>query len=810
MNNIPGNRGDVRWGDWSTAFLLVISMQVAAARLAATLWTIDLFLVQVVTFIGTLLGLTLGKSRFRRVWVVLLAFGYGAILIPWQLGLTLDPDIKWLERLINLWGRLQHVIQELLTRKPITDNLLFLFLMALLFWSLAIYTGFVLVREGNPWKVVLPGGIAAFVIHSFDPLLVSRSWFLAFYLFFALLLVARMVYIKNTAKWKERHTHTPPDIGFDFSRVALVLSMILVFFAWNVPMLADTFEPAAQIWQTASKPWLTVKDRFSFMFESLRSTVSLVQNFYGDTLSLGMGSQLSDQVVMEVQAPTNPPNGIRYYWEARTYGTYETNQWFSNLRTAHALTADSADIKQPGAGVRAEITFTFFPHAAISNLYAVPEPLWISLPTQAYMVLNPDGLINFGALISKNYIRPGERYVVRSAVDALTIMELKDAGTLYPDWVTDEYLQLPENITSRTKELAENIASGVNNPYDIVLAVTEYLRNNIEYTQSISQPPSNQERVDWFLFDYEKGFCNYYASAEVILLRSLGIPARLAVGFAQGERVETPTQQQPQPGGSQNITNEQQIETSTYIVRQKDAHAWPEIYFPGLGWVIFEPTVSQQPLVRLSGETTVNPLQDQTDRQEDEIDPLGLRNRDFPRPDENISSPDSTQVDSFWTAINILKLIILIFALTLLLIVILHIRYGFKVQTYVKKISLQVPERVEKGLRQLGIHPPDFLVNWVYVIKLPQISRSYMEINHALARIGKKAAAQDTPSDRTASLISAIPEATTPAERLLFEYQTSFYSPRQPNEVIAQKAGNEIRKLSWLARLRKYLHRFRE
>jgi hypothetical protein len=143
--------------------------------------------------IGTLLGLALGKSIFKRFWVVILAGLYGVILIPWQLGLTLEVDTTWRDRLGILWVRLEVVIQELLTRKPVTDNILFLLLMAMLFWSLSVYVGVVLLREANPWKVIIPGGISILVIHSFDPLLISRSWYLAIYLFFALILVARLV-----------------------------------------------------------------------------------------------------------------------------------------------------------------------------------------------------------------------------------------------------------------------------------------------------------------------------------------------------------------------------------------------------------------------------------------------------------------------------------------------------------------------------------------------------------------------------------------------------------------------------------------
>jgi transglutaminase-like putative cysteine protease len=804
------NNSNFRWGDWLSAILLIIIMQIAAARLVATQWTKDLTLVQVITLIGTLLGLTLGKSVFKRFWVIFLAACYGIILIPWQLGLTLAVDTSWRDRLGILGVRLEVVLQELLTRKPVTDNILFLLLMAMLFWSLTIYAGVVLLREANPWKVIIPGGITIFVIHSFDPLLVSRSWYLAFYLFFALLLVARLVYIRNTVVWRERHTHTPPDIGFDFSRVALVLSMILVFFAWNVPIVAETFKPAVEIWQTASRPWLKTKDRLSFMFASLRASVGLVQNFYGNSLPLGLGSPLSDRVVVEIQGPTNPPNGDRFYWEARIYDTYESNQWLSTIQTRRDLTSTSVDINQPGADVRPVVAFTFFPHDPISNIYTVPEPLWVSLPTQAYMTTNPDGTVDFSMLMSKDFVHPGDQYTVRSAVDAETVSELKAASTSYPQWVLDEYLQLPTDITLRTKELAKNIASGFSNPYDIVTAITDYLRNNIEYNQSISQPPPNQERIDWFLFDYKKGFCNYYASAEVILLRSLGIPARMAVGFAQGER-EVPRIPQLPPGAGREIISEQISETSTYVVRQKDAHAWPEVFFPGIGWAIFEPTVSQPPLFRPSGETTANLNENQAGQGPDNsLNQPGLDSNNRQNPGENGPLADSVQITNFWTFGNILKLIALLFALVLLIIVIWQSRRGYWVRTLMEQISLEVPERLEKGLRRLGIRPPDFLVNWVFTMRLPSLSRSYLEINHALNRIGREPAIQDTPNERTASLISGIPAASEPAKRLLAEYQTSVYSPHKANYEIAKKAGKEVRNLSWIAWISRVLSRFQE
>jgi transglutaminase-like putative cysteine protease len=804
MSKVDRKKKNNRVWDWLSVLLLIIILQVAAARLVATLWTPDLNLVMVVTFIGTVLGLALGISVFKRFWVFILSVAYGTFIIPWQLGLTLDQDMKWLERLSTIWGRLDTVFQELSTRSPITDNILFLLLMSILFWALSTYAGVVLTREANQWKVAIPGGITAFVINSFDPLLAIRSLYLAFYLLFALLLVARLVYVKNTVKWNERRTHTPPDIGFDLSRVALVLSMILVFVSWNVPVIADTFQPVAEIWQKTSRPWFTLKDRLSFMFASLQASATTVQNFYTDTLMLGLGSSLSDQVVMEVQAPTNPPNGIRFYWEARTYDTYVNNMWSSSIQTSHTLTADSKNLNQPGSDLRPVVNFVFTPHQTISNIYTVSEPLWVNLPTQAFMDINRDGTVNLSAILSKGFVRPGQQYNVRSAVDNITVKKLKDAGSDYPQWVVDEYLQLPTSITSRTKDLAISIAAGLSNPYEIANAVTDYLRTNIQYDLSIDQPPANQDRIDWFLFDYKQGFCNYYASAEVILLRLLGIPARMTVGFAQGEQEATSAQQLP-AGAGPVTSNPQANEMSIYIVRQKDAHAWPEVFFPDIGWVNFEPTVGQSPLSRPSGEVVASYDLIQTGRGDINRQELGSEQQ-LPQRD-----PSSTTgaPKSFWTTGNIILFIVFQFVLGFAVILIWQVMRGFRVVPFLRRVSIGVPEKIEKGLHRLGIPPPDFLTNWIYYMRLPSPSRSYLEINRALERIGKKPTIHDTPSERASVLVSAIPASADSTQRLLSEYQWFIYSRHSTNPDLAKMAAAEIRKLSRRVWFDRILSRFR-
>jgi transglutaminase-like putative cysteine protease len=805
MSKILFDKSIKRTWDWVSVILLVLLMMVAAARLIATLWTLDLNLVMMVTVLGAIIGLALGKSIFRRFWLIFFPIAYGFIIIVWQLGLTADPDLVWHDRLVNLWGRLGLIIQDLLSKQPVTDNLLFLLLMAALFWFISVFSGIILVREGNPWKVVIPAGIAAFVINTFDPLLLVRSLYLAVYLLFALFLVARLFYINNTVRWNRTRTHTPPDMGFELSRVALILSMVLVFFAWNLPVLADAFTPVADLWQSTSQPWLSLKDRFSFMFASLKASATSIQNFYSSTLPLGLSSPLSDQVVMEVEAPASPPDGTRYYWEARTYDTYRNNIWSSTIQNPHDLTSSSSDLNQPGVDQRTAVTFTVHPYQNITNLYAPPEVLWTNLSTQAFMNENSDGTVNFSALMSSKFVRPGEQYTVKSAMDSVTVLQLKNAGTDYPSWVTNTYLQLPNNITPRTKELANTIAEGLSNPYDIANAVTNYLRRNIQYDLSISQPPANQERIDWFLFDNKKGFCNYYASAEVILLRSLGIPARMAVGFAEGQQENAPLPQLPPGVSRDNIQS--QIENSTFVVRQKDAHAWPEVYFPELGWVIFEPTSGQNALSRPSGEVAASNSQ---------TDPG--RGNPVPTPQELGSEPqlptgDATKAGnakgSIWTSGFIFLFIIAQIVIGATIIIVWQYFRGFRIYAFLERISVGVPETMVKGLNRIGIPPPMFLTNWIFYMKLPSPSRSYMEINHAIERLGQQPETNATPSERADLLVSLLPKAEDPAHQLIKEYQASVYSAHHANANLARESAVEIRNLSWRAWLDRTFARFK-
>ena len=790
------------WWDFLAAMILIAAILTSASRLVATKWVAHLSLVQNVAVWGTIAGLALGKSKFSRWFVLLFALVYGIYVITWQLGLTMGEGVIWRERVFSMVGRIEVILRDLIAQRDVRDNLFFLLIMALMYWFFGVYSGFQLVRNANVWRAVIPAGLAAFMLHLFDLLIESRSWYLPFYIFLCLILVARVHYLRQRVKWESERTHIPSDVGFDLGRIALGISVVIIFVAWNAPILSSTVSGFAELYGNLNRPWLSFKDRMSFMFASLRASVGLVSDSFGNTESLGLGSPKSNAVVMAVEGPKYPFLGARYYWRARIYDEYYAGTWTTNFLEKTPFAPDKDYFKQERISGRFDAVFRFTPYVAIGELFLPSQPTWVSRPgTLQYGSISP-GLIDMVALQAVPYIRPGEQYEARSNLASFTQYRLRNARDNYPQWVLDHYLQLPENITPRTRALAQQIAQDLENPYDIAEAVTQYLRDNIEYQTTIDPPPQGQEVIDWFLFDYKKGFCNYYATAEVILLRSLGIPARWAVGYAQGERVLT-EDELTRPQLEEMLPETTSMDVATFNVRQKDAHAWPEVYFPGFGWVEFEPTVSQSPIFRPAGQSSDPSAL---------LNPAPVRDEPIMEPTPNIPEADRNQDTELEKGSGIP-------VGTLLFGIVLMLAGGIFLFAYLAKdkqspigmwwqrvregVMAPFPVQVERGFRRIGIEPPKLIQRWSNYIVLPALGRAYQEINRALTRLRKLPKESATPAERTELLVRELPQTDKLAYKLLREYEKGTYSTHPVDLYSARQSGTEIRRISITTRLQR-------
>lgn len=168
-------------------------------------------------------------------------------------------------------------------------------------------------------------------------------------------------------------------------------------------------------------------------------------------------------------------------------------------------------------------------------------------------------------------------YSVVGLAPGMSAADLQGAGTNYPQYITDTYLGLPDSVTQETRDLADQITlqAGATTAFDEAVAIQDYLRQNFTYQLDAGPAPDGRDIVDYFLFDSRVGRCDHYASSMAIMLRILGVPTRIVTGLA-------PVPYDPAMGG--------------FVYRGRNAHAWVEVYFPGFGWIQFEPTPSESPV----------------------------------------------------------------------------------------------------------------------------------------------------------------------------------------------------------------------
>jgi transglutaminase-like putative cysteine protease len=287
---------------------------------------------------------------------------------------------------------------------------------------------------------------------------------------------------------------------------------------------------------------------------------------FGQRMDLRVRGDLPDNLVMRVRASAPA------MWKASTFDTYDGVAW-TGVEDAEPLPG-SPPYAYPAEfrslGPRQTISQTFYIEAELPNaIFAAgqPDQVWF------------DGGLNIdelGGLRTESTLTPGAVYSVVSTRGAATPEELRavPVASASESGEMDRYLQLPDGVTERTRRLARSVTRRAETTYDKVLAIESYLRDNFRYSLDSPVPPSGQDAVDHFLFETDVGFCEQFAAATTVMLRSLGIPSRVAVGYT--------------PGGRNPFTG-------YYEVRASDAHSWIEVWFPKLGWYEFDPTFAIPP-----------------------------------------------------------------------------------------------------------------------------------------------------------------------------------------------------------------------
>lgn len=563
--------------DGPTLLLVGLMLMVSGLGLWAADWTDHLDIVPAMGVLGVVAGSVLAISRFSARTAAWFATVYGIFFAGWELGGVLEGEPIWRERILELLRRFLAFLAVVWRGEANPDLLMFVLLMAGLYWVIGVCAAWAAVRHRGLWRAALPAGLALTVNAFYSFGRSGLDGYLAGYVLLTLLLALRLHLVQRQEVWQTLRARVPPGTVANLLQVGLVTAGLLVLLAWGGPAYAQS-DAAAKLWTDLSRPWARLRDRIGDAFGNLRGPVVHVSDFYGEDLVLDAGTEPGQEAVILVE-PDPPGERLpRLYWRARVYDTYRDGLWSTAPVEQLSYSPEAGDwpvgVYQ---GRRAYAFRTTVLAPALHTLYLAAQPVWVGRTTLVNAVRQPDESIDVLSVATTPLVLAGETYRSRASLAVPTAEQLRAAGREYPSWVRKRYLQLPDTITPRTVELAQSIAGGLASPYDQALAITRWLRTHIRYSRDSPGPPPGAEPIDWFLFESRTGFCDYYASADVILLRALGVPSRLSAGLAEGSY---------NPG------------RGVYEAHAKDAHTWPEVFFPGFGWVEFEPTASQPPLIR--------------------------------------------------------------------------------------------------------------------------------------------------------------------------------------------------------------------
>jgi transglutaminase-like putative cysteine protease len=471
-------------------------------------------------------------------------------------------------------------------------------------WAVSAWAGWAARRTGRPLLAVLPATALLGTALSFVR---QPPAYLIPVLATILLLLPWLHFSRQERLWEAAGVDYSEDIRFDLGLMAILLVTAIT--------LAAAFSPNL----TASRllRWLDELQRPRLVEErpvgkalgleprvTPREPPLLEQLRFGGLPRehlLGSGPELSQEVVMTVRT-SDPPGSpaARYYWRALVYDQYTGRGWLSGRTEilSYAPGETVAGEEDLAAArwrrVRQQVRAEREPDvpgrppgaSRLGGLLYVAGTLEaVDRGYQAAWRMRPDS----GDPASGDLFGASAGAITDYTADSLLLLTdetgLRRAGTDYPAGVRKRYLALPEQVPERVLSLSRDLTATQPTPYDQAKAIEAYLRS-FPYSLDVPMPPSGRDVVDYFLFDLKEGYCDYYASAMVVLARAAGLPARLVIGYASGRY---------------------EAETSSYIVTEADAHSWPEVYFPGYGWVEFEPTASRPEVRRAEAGSTLGP-----------------------------------------------------------------------------------------------------------------------------------------------------------------------------------------------------------
>lgn len=633
------------WEDWLTLLLALLVVLSVTMTVEGSGVTRPMPALALVGLIALLAGMLLARSPLPMLLAWPLALLLGAAVTFWQAleavpGEGLREQVETIARRFQTWF---HIARE---GGISNDPLPFVLLLVALTWLGVFLLAWGLFRWHNAWPGVIAGGVALFL----NLAIVGGSAGQALFLFalLAALLLMRAHLMGQMKGWRREGVPYPPFISLSYLHLTAWAVLGLLLLAWALPVGAP---PAAGLWEGVVERFQGVGVQFVRLAGPLRVKKIIPVHDYTSVLPFRGSVSLGERHILSVGID-DPDLSGPLLLRGAVYDEYSSGGWQASDRLELELPQEAQRLirerLEEGSlqGRLIPLTVRVEARSVVGSvLFSPGEPVYANIPAtikvpsanlyfyrpyipRGGLGLSDEEIINRWLppnLIGLEVQRSEEGRVISIRVASLDDLPLPDAQVLqppkrlakgesyrvlgflpdfspqelqdrtdwdYPDWVRVRYRQLPSTLPRRVIDLARKIAGDEPSPYRRAKAIEDYLRA-IPVDYALEDTPPGRDTVDYFLFQARRGYFDYHASAMVVMLRAVGIPARLAVGFVLDEDDRDP-------------------KTGLYRIRDRNAYAWPEVFFPGYGWLPFNPTPDRPADLRPG----------QRDRQEAELTPV--------------------------------------------------------------------------------------------------------------------------------------------------------------------------------------------
>ena len=521
----------------------------------------------------------------------------GQLLAGWLPG----PSLVWQAAITGEWSNLSFHVVESLQRVGVRyalwwqgvqnntagrDDLVLFGFALLVVWLLSLVTAWLVRRFRNGFLAAAPILWVVGLVMLYSPV---ERWLIVAGVALALLLHLALDQLGLTERWQALELDYNPLALTERAFVSLGVIALVVAMAAVMPNLYS-LEITGRYYALIAP----FNERMEALGKRAFPDLAGVNPWAGGGMVGGLpnefllrgGPTLNERTVMRVRTSESPrsfdASPLAHNLRGMTFSDYNGLGWQNPPTTLRS----EPGAEQPWTALADAGRRAFLQNVSLTLasrvLFGAGEPL---APSVAYQAEERFA----GDLVA---LRSDERsYTMSSLIPALSEAELDalpawDEATPLPAEYAI-YLDLPESVTARTRALAAELTADADTLFARATAIERYLRT-FPYDLTVPAPPEDVEDVaDYFLFDLQLVYCDYYDTAFVVLARAAGLPARFVNGFTNRSWSDT---------------------EQLWTVVEADAHSWPEVYFPQVGWISFEPTAGRPELARIGVARDANAI----------------------------------------------------------------------------------------------------------------------------------------------------------------------------------------------------------